>query len=137
MSRKGVDDCGGNSVTIRPGCAYSGSRPGTRHLVGRDAGIRRLVSLHRRPSGRRCCFSPQAKNSTKSDGRLSGMASLEGAQLSSIVDTVADSVTRVADLGERLDGSGSSDAANALFEAERALRMASRALARAGRALDG
>ncbi len=63
------------------------------------------------------------------------MASLDHAQLSSIVANVDETVTRVADLGERLDGGGSSDAANALFEAERSLKMASRALARAGRAL--
>ena len=34
---------------------------GAHHLIGRDAGIRRLVSLHRRPSGRRCCFSSRMR----------------------------------------------------------------------------
>lgn len=63
------------------------------------------------------------------------MATLDHAQLSSIAETVEETVTRVADLGERLDSAGTSDAANALFEAERSLKMASRALARAGRSL--
>lgn len=63
------------------------------------------------------------------------MTTLDDAQLSSIVATVDDTVIRVADLGERLDGGGTSDAANALFEAERSLKMASRALARARRVL--
>ncbi len=63
------------------------------------------------------------------------MASIDHAQLLSLVDSVDDTTTRVAALGERLDGSGSSDAANALFEAERSLKMAGRALARARRHL--
>lgn len=67
--------------------------------------------------------------------RLQVMASLDRAQLSSIAETVEETVARVADLGERLDGAGTSDAANALFEAERSLKMAGRALARAGRSM--
>lgn len=63
------------------------------------------------------------------------MASIHLAQLSSIAASVDDTIVRVADLGERLDGADASDAANALFEAERSLKMAGRALARSRRAL--
>ncbi len=63
------------------------------------------------------------------------MATIDAAELSSIVDSVDETTTRVAHLGERLDDGTTSDAANALFEAERSLKMAARALARARRAL--
>ncbi|HEX2576729.1 MAG TPA: hypothetical protein VHK88_10305 [Aquihabitans sp.] len=63
------------------------------------------------------------------------MATIDAAELSSIVDIVDETTTRVAQLGERLDDGSTSDAANALFEAERSLKMAARALARARRGL--
>ncbi|MCU1496349.1 MAG: hypothetical protein JWM47_302 [Acidimicrobiales bacterium] len=105
--------------------------PGTRHPVGRDAGIRRLVSLHRRPSGRWCCFSPDLL--ALPSGQTAAMTSLPQAQLSAISSGLDEIVARVAALGEELDTGGTSDTANALFEAERALKMAARALSRARR----
>lgn len=103
-------------------------------LQGRDAGIRRLVSLHRRPSGRRCCFSPRVRWWERLR-ETAAMASLDTAQLSALASSVDDTIIRVAELGERLDDGATSDAANALFEAERSLKMARRSLERAGRAL--
>lgn len=61
------------------------------------------------------------------------MASLDHAQLASLVANVEETITGVAELGERLDATGRSDTANALFEAERSLKMAARGLARARR----
>lgn len=67
--------------------------------------------------------------------RLAAMASLDTARLASLAANVEENVAGVAELGEHLDRSGYSDAANALFEAERSLKMASRALARARRSM--
>ena len=114
---------------------YGDGRPGSRHLVGRDAGIRRLVSLHRRPSGRRCCFSPRPAAGRAAIGQTRAMPSVPTAELSSLASSVGELAQRVAELGEGLDQGGTSDVANALFEAERSLRMAERAIERARRGL--
>ena len=63
------------------------------------------------------------------------MAPIDHAQLASLVANVEETIAGVVELGERLDATGRSDAANALFEAERSLKMAARSLARARRSL--
>jgi hypothetical protein len=68
-------------------------------------------------------------------GQTLAMASLARSQLSSVSDGIDDLARRVAELADELEGTTSSDAANALYEAERSLRMAIRAVERAGRNL--
>jgi hypothetical protein len=69
--------------------------------------------------------------------QTAAMPSLDQAQLSALADGVDDLARRTARLADHLEGSDTSDAANALFEAERSLRMAERAMARARRSLPG
>lgn len=66
---------------------------------------------------------------------LWAMASAELARLASLAANVEETVAGVAELGEHLDATSASDAANALFEAERSLKMAGRSMARARRSL--
>ncbi len=143
MSPVGAANCGCNGVPSDKRCVYSVTRPGSRHLVGRDAGIRRLVSLHRRPfggggavfpAGR--CPPPAPVGVARATGQTAAMSSLARSQLSVLIDTVGDLAGRTAVLAEQLHEGSTSEAANALVEAERSLLMAARALVRAQRTLD-
>lgn len=59
------------------------------------------------------------------------MASLEHARIASLVSSVGEHITEVAELAEALTGSEKESTAAALYEAERSLEMARRSLDRA------
>ena len=115
---------------VLSGLAIVTARPGSRRLVGRDIGIRRLVSPRRRPLGAPSPFFRTGGDPT----RLSIMASPES-QLSAIADQVTDLARRVAETAAELDRDEATDAATALYEVERSLNAATRSLDRARRAL--